>query len=128
MSRARIMAEMDRAAASGQIALQRCTVCDAVQYPPREVCAACLGDALEWRIAPFAQGAVLARTVLHHSFDASFRDALPLNVGLVRIEGGPVAVAFLAAGCQGGDAVRVTAGLDASGRAVLRAAAEHGAA
>lgn len=122
MSRGRVMAEMDRAAVAGQVALQHCPHCGALQYPPREVCVACLDDGLEWRITASVTGEVMATTVLHHSFDAALRDGLPLRVGLVRIESGPVAVCFLDPRCSGGDAVRLTAAVDGRGRAVLHAA------
>ena len=41
-------------------------------------------------------GEVLAATALHHSHEAAFRDALPLRVGLVRLDAGPTVVCFLA--------------------------------
>jgi uncharacterized OB-fold protein len=93
-----------------------------VQYPPREICAACLEDALEWRSSTDLPGTVLAGAVLHHSFDGAFRDRLPLRVGLVQIGLGAVAVCFLDARCRGGEILRVTARLDAGGHAVLTAA------
>ena len=128
MSRARVMQEMDRAAAAGLVAMQHCAACHAIQYPPRELCASCLDDSLEWKTAAHVGGEVLARTVLRHSFEPGFRDALPLHVGLVRIDGGPVALAFLDPRCRAGTMVRVTAALDAAGRAVLTAAPEDDAA
>ena len=117
------MQEMDAAAAAGCIALQHCTSCGSVQYPPREVCLTCLDDALEWRRSEHVAGELLAVAMLHHSFEPAFRERLPRRVGLVRILGGPTAVSFVGGGCAGGDAVRVTASLDAEGRAVLFAAA-----
>jgi uncharacterized OB-fold protein len=121
MSRARVMAEMDRAAAAGEVAMQRCTACGTLQYPPREMCAACLADALAWERKAEVAGEMLAGTMLHHSFDVAFAGRMPVRVGLVRIAGGPTAVCFLDAGCKAGHAVRVRAHADASGRAVLTA-------
>lgn len=116
--------EMAREAASGRVALQRCTACGAVQYPPRETCGACLSDALEWRVSPREGGELLAATTLHHSFAPEFRPRLPLRIGLVRLDAGASAVCFLAAGCVPGARVGVTAAPDAVGRAVLTAAPE----
>ena len=65
--------------------------------------------------------------LLCHSFDDGFRGRLPLQVGLVRIGGGPVALAFLDARCRAGAKVRLTAALDGSGRAVLSAVPEAAA-
>ena len=44
------------------IRLQRCADCGAAQYPPREVCGACLSDRLAWDSADSLPGRVLART------------------------------------------------------------------
>jgi uncharacterized OB-fold protein len=94
--------EMARHAASGRVALQHCTACGAVQYPPRELCGACLADVLEWRHSNVELGEVLAMTLVHHTLDAKFRTRLPLSVGLVRFDTGPVALCFLAGGCEAG--------------------------
>ncbi len=94
------------------IRLQRCEDCGAAQYPPREVCAACLSDRLAWRSADSLPGRVLAYTQLHHSNEPRFRPRLPLTVGLVQFEAGPVAVCFLAAAAAPGDTVQVRTGAD----------------
>lgn len=115
------MQEMARHAKSGRLALQRCTACGAVQYPPRELCASCLTDALEWRVSDGEPGEVLAVTRLHHSQEARFRPRLPLWVGLVRFDAGPTAVCFLAESCAAGTPVMVSAGTDDAGWAVMTA-------
>lgn len=116
------MQQMDAGAALGTLALQRCVTCGTVQYPPRELCSACLSDRLEWRTADTEAGEVLAATVLHHSHDAALRATLPIHVGLVRLDPGPTVVCFLTEGCDAGTRVGITAGSDAAGRAVLTAA------
>jgi uncharacterized OB-fold protein len=103
------------------LALQRCTACGTVQYPPRELCVACLGDALEWWNSETQAGEVLATTTLFHSHAAAFHAQLPLQVGLVRLDVGPSAVCFLAEGCVVGGHVSVTSFVDTEGRTVLRA-------
>jgi uncharacterized protein len=91
--------------------MQRCTACGKAQYPPRELCSACLADAFEWHEAD--AGEVLAVTTLHHSHEPAFRPQLPLRIGLVRLEAGPTVVCFLADGCQLGTRVWITARADA---------------
>ncbi len=115
------MAEMAARAREGKLALQHCTSCGAVQYPPRELCWRCLADALEWRISDREAGEVLATTTLHHSHDAQFRSRLLLRVGLVRLDVGPTAVCFLAEGCGTGARVVVSAEIDEAERPVLTA-------
>jgi len=108
-------------ARAGQLALQRCTACGVVQYPPREVGCSCLADALEWRISRREEGEVLATTTLHHSHDVQFRSRLPLHVGLVRLDAGPTVVCFLAEGCAAGTRVVLSADVDDADRPGLRA-------
>jgi len=94
------------------IHLQRCADCAAVQYPPREVCGACLSDRLAWDSADSLPARVLARCLLHYSNETRFRPRLPLSVGLVKFDAGPVAVCFLAATVSPGDTVQVRIGTD----------------
>jgi uncharacterized OB-fold protein len=116
------MQRMAESAACGKLALQRCIICGAVQYPPREVCSTCLADQLEWRVTDAEGGEVLARIDLHHSHDAAFPEVLPLRLGLVRLDPGPTVVCFLTDGCDAGMRVRIMARNDTAGRAVLTAA------
>lgn len=79
-------------AAEGRFRLPVCPDCGGVQYPPREVCAACLCTALEWRdVDP--GGTVLAATALHRSREAYFRERLPWTIGSVALDAGPVVLA-----------------------------------
>lgn len=115
------MQRMAESAARGKLALQRCVKCGAVQYPPRELCSTCLADQLELCTTDAEVGEVLASAELHHSHDAAFREVLPLRVGLVRLDAGPTVVSFLAAGCDAGTRVQITASNDTGSRAVLTA-------
>ncbi len=92
------------------IRLQRCAACGAAQYPPREVCGTCLSDRLAWESADSLPARVLARTRLHHSTEPRFQPHLPLTLGLVRFDAGPIAVCFLAESAAPGGAVRVRLG------------------
>lgn len=117
------MQRMADHATAGHLALQRCIDCGTSQYPPREFCAACLSDRLEWRATEAETGEVLATTMVHHSHEAAGRDLLPLRVGLVHLDLGSSIVCFVTDHCDAGTRVRVTARVDAKGRAVLTATA-----
>ena len=118
MSRAATMQPMDEAAATGRLALQHCTACGTGQYPPRELCRACLSDQMAWTLADAAPAHLLATTSVHHSFEPE--TPVPQRIGLVRLAMGETALCFLDAGVQPG-AVSVRARADAAGRAVLTA-------
>lgn len=108
------------AAAVHQLRLPCCRRCGQVQYPLREHCAACLSDDLRWEsVAP--GGRLLACSTVHHSNDPSFRPRLPLTIGSVRLDCGPVVIAFVRAGLPAGTPVIVHNRLDPTGAAVLLA-------
>ena len=90
-----------------------CEDCGAVQYPIREICVACLSERLQRRPVP-AGGVLVSRTRLHHSMDARIAPRLPLEIGSVKLDAGPVAIALLEEGCELGRRVRLrfTAGPD----------------
>lgn len=94
------------------IRLQRCTDCGKLQFPSRDFCGDCLSEKLAWDSADAMPARVVARTVLHHSNEPRFRERLPLTIGLVRFEAGPIALCFLAASAQPGDTVQVRTGVD----------------
>ena len=110
-------------AAVGRFALQICTDCGQVQYPPRQICGQCLGDDLPWRdLDPC--GTLLAETKLHHANDLFFRDRVPWRLGVVGMDAGPSVVAHLAEDCRQGDRVKLSLNLDRSGHAVMNARPE----
>jgi len=117
-SRSRRAQGLTAAAAEGRFELQVCQDCSAVQYPPREVCHACLSDQLQWRPAD-PSGRLLAVTTLHHSNDLYFRERLPWRVGTVQLDSGPSVVAHVHGDCHEGEAVRLSLKLDRSGQAVM---------
>lgn len=112
---------MREAAARGLVAIRRCLECDRTHYPPREICPYCLSDNLDWDVTVAVGGELIARSVLRHSNEETFRDRVPILVGLVRLDSGPTAVAFVAEGCVIGGRVTLGARLDEAGRAVLTA-------
>lgn len=93
-------------------------------YPPREICPACLSDGLSWR-AENGDGVLIAETTLYSSTSAYFRERLPLRVGAIRLDVGPVIAAHLRMNAHAGDRVRVTAVTDRSGNAAFIASAQR---
>ena len=122
VARSRLWQKVNEAAAEDLFRLQVCTRCDKVQYPPQEFCSRCLADELSWEtVSPM--GKVLSWTRSRASTSEFFRDKLPLNIGLVKLDCGPVMVTYLAASClQAGSRVQVTGKQDKSGQAVFFAA------
>jgi NAD(P)-dependent dehydrogenase (short-subunit alcohol dehydrogenase family)/uncharacterized OB-fold protein len=117
--RSRVALGMLRGPARGGLELQSCADCGAVQYPPREMCGACLSDHLVWRPHDGA-GELLVETTLRHAMELHFRERLPWRSGLVRLDGGPTVVAHVHADVPPAPArVTLTAALDRSGQAVL---------
>ena len=121
--RSRAAMGLTRAATEGRFELQVCGDCDAVQYPPREVCGECLSGRLDWREVA-SGGALIATTTLRHSNDLYFRERLPWRVGTVRMDAGPSVVAHVHEDCAEGSRVRLALKLDRSGQAVLHALPE----
>ena len=85
---------MTEAAAAGRFELQQCRKCGAVQYPPRDACHKCLAVELEWTVQSGA-GRLNSETTLFHSHLERFKDRLPLRIGLVELQCGPVALAHV---------------------------------
>jgi len=116
--RSRTALGLTAAAAQGRFQLQVCANCAAVQYPPREICVACLGHALPWRDVPDG-GTLIATTTVRISADPYFRERTPWRIGLVAMECGPVVIAHLPACVTQGDRVRLALKLDRAGQGVM---------
>ena len=118
-ARSRLWQQINQAAAEGLFKLQVCAACKHVQYPPQEFCSQCLADDLAWEnVNPL--GKVLSWTTIHASTNQFFKGVLPFHVGLIKLDCGPVMVAYLAASClQTGSIVQVTGRPDRSGQTVF---------
>jgi uncharacterized OB-fold protein len=90
-----------------KLQLQCCSVCEQVNYPPRELCGNCLSDALNWQRLE-ASGSVQALTLLQHSMEAAFADALPLQIVSVQLTAGPVLICHGVKGLKHGQSVTVS--------------------
>ena len=108
---------MTAAAASGRFELQQCKNCSAVQYPPRDACVRCLSVELEWTLQP-AGARLISETTLHHSHQPNTK--LPVRIGLVQLQHGPVAVVFVEKSVPAAPAdVQINVRLNDEGYAVL---------
>ncbi len=115
----RLWVPFDEAARRGELMLQVCADCNAVQYPAREVCRRCLSGELKWEAVDPA-GKLLSHTLVHVSNEETFRKRLPLSIGSVKLDCGPVVLAFLQQGAQKtGTRVAVKVETDESGRGIL---------
>ena len=119
-ARSRTALGLTAAAAEGRFALQVCTDCGAVQYPPREICAACLSASLPWREVP-AGGRLIATTTVRLSADPYFRQRTPWRIGTVALDCGPSVIAHLHGEVAQDARVRMTLRLDKSGQGVMLA-------
>ncbi|MFL6799810.1 MAG: SDR family oxidoreductase [Xanthobacteraceae bacterium] len=118
--RSRTAQGLTAAAAEGRFALQVCSECRTVLYPPRDTCSSCLSQRLTFRdVDP--GGVLLAETTVHTSTDSYFRERMPWRVGTVKLDAGPVVVAHLHADAVQKARVRLALKLDKSGSAVLLA-------
>jgi len=106
------------AAAQGRLALQVCQECKTVQYPPRDVCGACLSEKLIWTDSPDG-GQLLATTTIRVTGDPYFREMVPWRTGIVRLDCGPSVIAHLHGGCARGDRVRISLKVDQAGNGVI---------
>ncbi|MEM7281659.1 MAG: OB-fold domain-containing protein, partial [Pseudomonadota bacterium] len=121
--RSRVALRFTAGAAVGKFELQVCEQCGTTQYPPRELCCACLSDDLVWK-PQSGHGVLLSHTTLQHSNDLFFRERLPWRLGLVQLAEGPVAVVHVHSECGDSGAVRIKAQLDRAGQGILVALPE----
>lgn len=114
---------MNDAVARGRFELPQCEDCGALQYPPRERCMKCLSGSLRWTAAD-PRGTLLARTSIRHSGEPYFRTRLPVEIGSVQLDAGPVLIVLLEdAALEPGARIRIIARLDEAQQAILVAVA-----
>lgn len=117
-NRSAAAAGLTKAAQRNEFALQVCSACDTVQYPPRDVCGNCLHDDLPWQTVP-AEATVVASCTLHHSNETYFQQQLPWRIGTVKLDCGPVAIAHLKDNLLTGARTTLHLELDPAGVGVL---------
>jgi uncharacterized OB-fold protein len=73
---------------SGELRLQRCCLCGAIQHPPGEVCHACQAMEFEY-IAARPRGVVETFTIVHHVVHPMLRQKVPYNVAVISLRDYP---------------------------------------
>lgn len=121
-SRSRTALGLTAAAAEGRFALQVCSNCQAVIYPPRDACPRCLSVRIPFQDVPNG-GTLLAATTIRNSTDAYFRERVPWRIGTVVLDCGPSVLAHLQGGLREGERVWMALKLDRSGQAAAIALA-----
>lgn len=94
-------------AKQGRLAMQVCTRCGDIHFPPSPVCPKCLSDAQEWRPVS-GRGRLESWVEFHRAYWPGFAADLPYRVCLVKLDEGPLLASNLV-GDQPeiGDAVEV---------------------
>lgn len=85
-----------RAAASGSLALQRCTTCGGCQFYPRVLCRHCRARTLVWEVVS-PTGRLLSWTVIERAVSDVFRGAVPYAPALVEVDAGPQLLGWMVA-------------------------------
>lgn len=116
--RSRASLGLSAAAAEGRFALQQCSECGTVQYPPRDACQSCLGTDLPW-CDQDPRGTLLAETKVRTSTKLYFRERAPWRIGTVKLDVGPVILCHLHDDCPRGGEVHILYRLDRAGQGVL---------
>jgi NAD(P)-dependent dehydrogenase (short-subunit alcohol dehydrogenase family)/uncharacterized OB-fold protein len=111
------------AAAEGRLALQACTECDHVIYPPRELCPKCWSMDIEWRDISDG-GELVSETTLRTSVNTYFRERMPWRIGTVKLDAGPMVIAHIHGDVNTFGRVKMIARTDKSGQGVLMALPE----
>jgi uncharacterized protein len=75
-------------ARANRLAVQRCSACNDLHFPPTQVCPACLCEEQDWQVVS-GRGAVVSWVYFHQPYWPGFRPELPYNVVLVELEEGP---------------------------------------
>ncbi len=77
-----------RAAAHGELRMQRCLACGHIRFPVGPACTSCLSPEAEW-VAVSTRGRVLSHIVFHRGYSADWRPEVPYSVVMVQLPEGP---------------------------------------
>jgi uncharacterized OB-fold protein len=76
------------AAERGELAMQRCLACGAVQLYPRRRCVTCGSDRLEY-VPTNGRGTVYTYSTIYRNPPSDFTDDLPYTLAIVKLDDGP---------------------------------------
>ena len=77
------------AAKKHRLVLPRCRACGHVWLPPYASCPRCISADIEW-VPASGKGTIWGCVEMHQAYMKAFRDDMPYNVALVRLEEGPL--------------------------------------
>jgi NAD(P)-dependent dehydrogenase (short-subunit alcohol dehydrogenase family)/uncharacterized OB-fold protein len=121
--RSRTAHGLTAAAAEGRFALQVCSDCGLVIYPPRDACPGCLSARLPYQeVNP--SGTLVVETTVRIAAERYFRERAPWRIGTVKLDAGPILVVHLHGDVTEGGRVRLALKLDKSGASVAIALPE----
>jgi uncharacterized protein len=69
---------------SGELRLQRCRQCEAVQHPPLDVCHTCRSFEFDYVTAE-PKGIVDSFTIVHHPFNGLLDERVPFNIAVITL-------------------------------------------
>jgi uncharacterized OB-fold protein len=76
------------AAQRHELIMQKCLDCAQYRYPPASICPHCLSMKAEWtRVS--GRGRVYTWTVFHQVYHPAFKDEVPYNIAVVKLDEGP---------------------------------------
>lgn len=71
-----------------KLKLQYCKSCGTYQFYPRLMCAGCMSDQLEWRVAS-GRGTVETYTIVTRAVSEAYADDVPYVIALITLAEGP---------------------------------------
>ena len=74
-----------------RLAVQCCDACGDLHFPPSPVCPKCLSEQQSWRVAS-GRATLVTWAVFHRAYWDAYREAVPYDVCVVRLEEGPLVV------------------------------------
>jgi len=77
-----------KAAAQGELRIQKCTRCDRLRFPPRSMCPRCQSTESDW-VQVSGRGTIYSYVVPHPPLLAQFGELAPYNVILVSLDEDP---------------------------------------
>jgi len=78
-----------------RVASQKCNTCGDLHFPPSPVCPACLSSDQGWQVLS-GRGTLLTWGRFHRAYWDSFRDDVPYDVCVVKLQEGPLIVSNFA--------------------------------
>lgn len=87
-------------AKAGRLAVQACSECGDLHFPPSPVCPKCLSAKQEWRTVS-GRGTLMSWVVFHRAYWDGFKDELPYPVCLVELAEGPLLATNFGRGMTG---------------------------